>query len=40
MLETDVPAQEMIDLRTGDAVNLQDFVDGTTPLLLWFWAPH
>ena len=30
----------MTDLRTGTAVNLQDYVDGSTPLLLWFWAPH
>ena len=30
----------MIDLRTGATVSLRDFVDGSTPLLLWFWAPH
>lgn len=36
----DVPAAEMIDVRTGAAVNLQSVVDGETPLLLWFWVPH
>ena len=40
VVETDVPAQDMIDVRTGATVNLRDFVDGSTPLLLWFWAPH
>ena len=37
---TDVPDAEMIDVRTGATVNLQSVVDGTTPLLLWFWVPH
>ena len=40
VIETGVPAQDMIDVRTGATVNLRDFVDGSTPLLLWFWAPH
>ena len=30
----------MIDVRTGETVNLRDFVDGSTPLLFWFWAPY
>ena len=36
----DVPDFEMIDVHTGTPVNLQSVVDGSTPLLLWFWAPH
>ena len=30
----------MIDVRTGETVSLRDFVDGSTPLLFWFWAPY
>ena len=30
----------MINLRTGATVDLRDLADGSTPLLLWFWAPH
>ena len=36
----EVPDAEMIDIHTGQAVNLQSVVDGSTPLLFWFWAPH
>ena len=36
----DVPDFEMINIHTGAAVNLQSVVDGSTPLLFWFWAPH
>ena len=36
----DVPDFEMIDVHTGTPVNLQSVVDGSTPLLFWFWAPH
>ena len=36
----DVPALDMIDVYTGDTVNLQSLVSSQTPLLLWFWAPH
>ena len=36
----DVPDFEMIDVQTGAPVNLQSVVDGSTPLLFWFWAPH
>ena len=36
----DVPDFEMINIQTGAAVNLQSVVDGSTPLLFWFWAPH
>lgn len=36
----DMPAFEMTDVNTGQTVNLQSLVDGSSPLLLWFWAPH
>ena len=36
----DVPDFEMIDVQTDTRVNLQSVVDGSTPLLFWFWAPH
>ncbi len=36
----DVPDFEMINVHTDAPVNLQSVVDGETPLLLWFWAPH
>ena len=30
----------MVDVHTGETVNLQAVVTGDTPLLFWFWAPH
>ncbi|MYB04356.1 MAG: hypothetical protein F4011_07495 [Acidimicrobiaceae bacterium] len=36
----DVPDLQMIDVHTDEAVSLQAVVDGSTPLLFWFWAPH
>lgn len=36
----DVPDLQMINVHTGTTVDLQSVVDGQTPLLFWFWAPH
>lgn len=36
----DVPDLQMVDVHTDTAVSLQAVVDGSTPLLFWFWAPH
>ena len=36
----DVPDLDMVDVHTGETVNLQTLVTGQTPLLFWFWAPH
>ena len=36
----DVPDLQMIDMHTGTTLGLQSVVDGQTPLLFWFWAPH
>ena len=30
----------MLTVPNRDQVQLQSLVDGSTPLLLWFWAPH
>ena len=36
----DMPDLDMINLHTGEALNLQTLVTGQNGLLLWFWAPH
>ena len=36
----DVPDLDMVNVHTGETVNLQTLVTGQTPLLFWFWAPH
>ena len=36
----DVPDLQMINMHTDEAISLQSVVDGQTPLLFWFWAPH
>lgn len=40
LLSDDVPSIEMIDLSSGDSVNLRSLVGGEQSVLLWFWAPH
>lgn len=40
LLSDDVPNIEMIELSSGDSVNLRSLVDGERSVLLWFWAPH
>ncbi len=35
------PSVEVLNLATGENTNLADNLsEGTTPVLLWFWAPH
>ena len=36
----DVPDLQMINMHTDEAISLQSVMDGQTPLLFWFWAPH
>ena len=36
----DVPDLDVVNVDTGETVNLQTLVTGQTPLLFWFWAPH
>ena len=31
---------EVIDVATGDLVNLKSFAPADKPIVLWFWAPH
>ena len=36
----DVPDLQMVNMHSGATIDLQSVVDGQTPLLFWFWAPH
>ena len=36
----DVPDFDMIDVRTGETVNIRSVVNGETPLLFWLWSPY
>ena len=36
----DVPDLELIDVATGDGVQLRSLLPADTPVLFWFWAPH
>ena len=40
MISDDVPNMDLIDLSTGESVNLRSFVTGDKALLLWFWSPY
>ncbi|MDH3754469.1 MAG: hypothetical protein OEU32_11420 [Acidimicrobiia bacterium] len=37
---SDLPDVDVIDLATGDTVNLTSFAPSDRPIVLWFWAPH
>ena len=39
-VSSDVPAFDMIDVATGDSVNLRSVVHGRTPILLWLYSPY
>ena len=39
-VSSDVPAFDMIDVATGDTVNLRSVVHGRTPILLWLYSPY
>lgn len=36
----DLPAIDVVDLATGEEVDLQSLAQPGRPTLLWFWAPH
>jgi thiol-disulfide isomerase/thioredoxin len=36
----DLPSIPVVDLSTGDEVDLASLARAGTPTLLWFWAPH
>jgi hypothetical protein len=35
-----LPVMNVTDVKTGQPVALASFLDGSKPLLVWFWAPH
>ncbi|MBT8214083.1 MAG: hypothetical protein KJP12_02585 [Acidimicrobiia bacterium] len=35
-----LPAVEVLDVATGDTVDVSTFLPSDKPLLVWFWAPH
>ncbi len=35
-----LPDVDVVDLATGETVNLASFAPADRPILLWFWAPH
>ncbi|MEX2586700.1 MAG: hypothetical protein WD602_01730 [Actinomycetota bacterium] len=35
-----LPEVAVLDVDTGDTVNLGSLVPAPRPILLWFWAPH
>ncbi|WP_419925819.1 hypothetical protein [Candidatus Poriferisocius sp.] len=37
---SDLPSVDVVDLATGDTVNLAGFAPSDRPIVLWFWAPH
>ncbi|MCY3632993.1 MAG: hypothetical protein OXH29_10030 [bacterium] len=37
---SDLPSVDLIDVSTGDIVNLASFAPSDRHLVLWFWAPH
>ena len=39
-ISDDVADFDLVDVSSGATVNLHSLVDGETPVLLWFWAPH
>ncbi|MYH54880.1 MAG: hypothetical protein F4135_01740 [Acidimicrobiia bacterium] len=39
VVSSDVPDYDMIDVHTGETVNLRSVVKGDKPLLFWFWSP-
>ena len=40
VISDDVPNMDLIDLSTGESVNLRSFVTGDKALLVWFWSPY
>ena len=38
--ESVIPEVDVVDLATGDTINLASFAPSDRPILLWFWAPH
>lgn len=39
-ISEDVADFDLVDVSSGATVSLRSLLDGETPVLLWFWAPH
>ena len=39
-VSADVLDFDMIDVRTGETMNIRSVVNGETPLLFWLWSPY
>ncbi len=39
-ISADVPDFDMVDVHSGETVNLRSVVTGETPLLFWLWSPY
>ena len=37
---SDLPDVEMINLNTGETVQLASYAPADKPIVLWFWAPY
>lgn len=35
-----LPDVDVIDVASGDEINLAGFAPSDKPIVLWFWAPH
>lgn len=38
--QNQLPDVNVVDLATGEEVNLASFAPTDNPIVLWFWAPH
>jgi len=38
--QNQLPDVDVIDLATGEMVNVASFAPSSTPLVFWFWAPN
>ncbi len=38
--ENQLPAVDVIDVASGQEVDLAGYAPAETPIVLWFWAPH
>lgn len=38
--QNQLPKVDVIDLATGEMVNVASFAPSSTPLVFWFWAPN
>lgn len=40
LIDTDLPDVDVVDVVSGEVLNLRSLVPSDRPTLLWFWAPH